>query len=347
MMRTTTLRALILSTWAAVPSLAMAQSVPFSLNPDVTAFASRGSLGTSAGEICTGFGPSIVRGLGESPLGNHVRGLLFVVQDSNGATPETYHVVLRGGTEASGPGTGPASVLFDSGGIATPPSGSGPVAWQITLSFASDVAVPTDGYFTAGVAVTAIGGGSDSLYLHVGISGSAGEHPSTPDVTWQINSTTAVSSHPNNHQLPRLRLLLPGSSLQVGNIPGTGTQPLFGIGGSYPDTTAAGPSTQGIAFAVNHPLGGVAQAFVFASLALDPQPSLLPGFAGRVQLDAANLVRAALATGLANGSAIPYIAPGIGALPVGLNAEVVIQALVVDPVTSTFEFTNAQIVHML
>ncbi|MBI5853078.1 MAG: hypothetical protein HZB39_18870 [Planctomycetes bacterium] len=314
----------------------------FGLHPGITTIVSRGSLGNAAGELLQAFPSTFLRGLGETASGAELRGMTVRVQDSNGSSAETFSGIVRSGDDVRGPTPAAAGLIAAIGPITTPTAGSTlPVAWSMTLLFTTPLATPRDAFLCAGVEFGLRQTGVDSLFLHGAGPGSNGEHPNTPDVAWQIPLATGVPSHPPLRSTWRIDLLLPSNAFRVANVPGTGTLPLYGIGGAYPDTTAGGPETQGIAFACAHGAGAQGSVYVFAAFGFDPSPSVLPGFANRVLLDPSTLVRAAVARGTADGLAIPYLQAGIGALPVGLGASVMFQALVIEPATATLEFTNA------
>lgn len=313
---------------------------PLGLHPDVTTLVSRGSLGNAAGELLQAFPTAILRGLGEGVAGASLSGLRARVQDTNGASAETFVVIVRGGDDLLGPSAGPAGRLAAIGPIATPTAPAiGPIAWQMSVAFATPLAIPRDGFLAAGLELTARQAPVDSLFVHAVSAGVAGEHPSAPDLGWQVPLASGLPSHPNGKLAFRIDLLLPASSFRVANVPGTGQPALFGLGGAFPDTTAMGPATQGIAFSCAHAAGAQGTAFVFAAFAFDPAPGPVPGIAHRSLLEPSTLIRAALVIGPTDGRVIPYITPGLGLLPPGLGARVVFQALVIDGAAA--EFTNA------
>lgn len=314
----------------------------FGLHPGVTTIVTRGSLGNAAGELLQAFPSTFLRGLGETAGGAELWGMTVRVQDTNGSSAETFSGIVRSGDDLRGPTPGVAGLLAAIGPINTPSTGSTlPVAWSMTLAFTTPLAIPRDAFLCAGIELGPRQTGVDSLFLHGAGAGTNGEHPNTPDVAWQIPLATGSPSHPPSRPTYRIELLLPSNAFRVANVPGTGTQPLYGIGGAYPDTTAGGPETQGIAFACAHAAGAQGSVYVFAAFGFDPSPSVLPGFANRVLLDPATLVGASVARGRADGLPIPYLQAGIGALPAGLGASVMFQALVIEPATATLEFTNA------
>jgi hypothetical protein len=317
------------------------------MNADTSAFASRGSSNANPVELFVGFDPDIVRGVGDTVGGTAaITAADFIVQDPNGATAEQFAVTFRTGSRVSGPNSLPSGLIARFGPISTPTGAGGPAAWQFSVRFTTPVGIQSDTFFVAGLALPGRSATSNELFAHVSTaSGGLAAHARAPVVAWEfqptIGSVTPLMAGVVGPAVPRLAIHSDRSALAVANIPGTGLTPIFGLGGHFPDTTAAGPATQGIAFAAMHPAGAAARAFVLASLGFDRNPSVVPGIANRFLLDPAFLVPAATAIGDADGRPFTYIPAGIGALPGSRGARAHFQALVVDAATATFEFTNA------
>ncbi|MGE0142623.1 MAG: hypothetical protein AB7I19_08440 [Planctomycetota bacterium] len=317
------------------------------MNADTSAFASRGSSTANPVELSVGFDSDIVRGLGETSTGAAaLTAADFVVQDPNSATAEQFSVTFRTGSRVSGPSSLPSGLIAMVGPISIPLGSGGPAAWQINLGFATPVGIPSDSFFVAGLALPGRTASSNELFAHVSTArGGLGAHALAPIVAWEFQTTSGsvnpLVSGAVGPSVPRLAIHSRRSALAVANIPGTGLPPIFSLGGHFPDTTAAGPATQGIAFAAMHPAGAAAQAFVLASLGFDLTPDPIPGIANRFLLDAATLIPAATAVGDADGRPFTYIPAGIGALPSSRGARAYFQALVIDAGAASFEFTNA------
>ena len=109
------------------------------MHPGTTSFTSRGNVGTRSGEIFSGVLSSQWYGVGDvgGPNGatatanSQVSGFTAVCQDQDQSTGETYHWLIRQGTDAAGPGVPASDVLCMVGPFQSPtapPGGVSPFA---------------------------------------------------------------------------------------------------------------------------------------------------------------------------------------------------------------------------
>ncbi len=200
------------------------------LYPGATTASSRGSLGTDAGASLTGFLSSHWQGVGDNGSKCSTVGFQVYLQDQNAATQESYHVVFRGGSNITGPGTNPTSVLSRLGPLTTPKNNGGGIrAWALTTTFSSAPSLPCQGFFAAGTEMPpAPNWVADGLSTHTSYSNLADQSPAADDTAWEIRSSAIVATHPAHKRSWRHRVLVNNAVLQMG------ANGKYGNGGMYP-----------------------------------------------------------------------------------------------------------------
>lgn len=184
-------------------------------------FTSRGSLGTGAGELQQGFPSAHHRGIGEQTAGCVIQAVRATVQDQNSATTENYEVVVRAGTDNSGP----TAQIVRVGPLSLPPGNGGAIAYQVTTTFQSAIVLPgCDQFFAAGVALPAAPNWTAdglSIRLHPAPQ----THSRAQSHAWEINTTaTTRLAQPASWGI---ELLTDAAVLQMGN--GVGNYTMEGI----------------------------------------------------------------------------------------------------------------------
>lgn len=328
---------------AALGTVASAQQA-LEIYPGVTSFASRGNTGTGAGELIQGFHSSVNHGLGDNGTNCVIAGNRYLVQDQVGATADTYSIVLRSGTDAAGPTPGAAGEIARGGPFAMPPSTApGPVAWIITLTWATPIAVPCTGFFSVGLDLPVATSSADLILAQAANNVANAQHASSVDMAWQLIGGTV--SHPSQKRSWRLGLILAQNALQAGNSDATAPGTHFGNGGYFPNTalTGTGATSQGIGFRCAHNLGAAGVAAILMSIDFGAAPFTVPGFGNTVYLDLGTVAPFAL-TGPSNGSTLGLVTNGLDALPSAGGLRLCFQGVVIDFAANTFDMTNAVIV---
>ena len=319
---------------------------PFEIWPGATSLTSRGGIATTAsGELHQGFHAAQNAGLGDNGTSCTVGGMRVVAQDEVGVTTGTFNIRLRQGSDAAGPGTLATDSLGYFGPVNLPASANpGAVAWIMTLTFAP-VTVPTGGFFSAGVELLTEISGTDFVSVHVTNAGPNGQHASSVDMAWQI--IAGAVSHPASKPCWRIGLILPQNALQAANVDNVGTLAHFGNGGYFPNTRLTGVLSQGLAFRVFHNLGAGGAAVVLTSLGGVAAPTSVFGINNRVYLNLPTLMAVQMTAGPSDGSTLPSLGNGIGALPSLGGFALTFQAAVVNPAAGTIDMTNAVVTTLL
>lgn len=313
--------------------------------PLATNFTSRGSNATSPGEILMGYHKESFRGIGQwNPVKTElVTQFTATIQDQVGKTQETYNWVVRKGTDAKGPMLGKAGELYVSAAQKTPTSSAtGPVAWTVTHTLTSPVAIPDD-FFAVGFRLTAAKlwtADGMSCWMAVGTKTStnaAGAMAGTQQVdqAWDLLATSKVATHPSMKRCWKITIQVKNPAFQVGNRFNSGNN--YGPGGLYPDMLAK--PAQGLAMRVNAKGADGQVALVFMSG--DLVPFKLPIFFGtRFYLHPTSLVGAPLNLGvIASGKAEKVTIPVIPSFMA--KKAVAFQAVLVDVKKLSLTLSNA------
>ena len=317
----------------------LAAQQPFEIWPGTTSFTSRGGVATTGtGEIHQGFHAAQNAGLGDNGTACVVSGMRVLAQDQVGTTLGTSNIRLRQGADATGPGPLVTDSLGSFGPVNLPAStNTGAVAWIMTLTF-TPVTVPTSTFFSAGVELLA-NTATDFVSVHTSYAGPNGQHANSVDMAWQI--IAGVVSHPVSKPSWRIGLILPQNALQAANVDNVGTLAHFGNGGYFPNTALTGGLSQGLSFRCFHNLGVAGSCVVLTSLAPPAAPTAIPGINNRLYLNLPTLMAVQMTAGPSDGSILPSLTNGIGALPSLGGFVLTYQAAVVDPVAGSIDLTNA------
>lgn len=260
---------------------------------ECSSFASRCSLGQSAGELLQeipmqsrgggGERTDFFRGVGQVGPGRcEITNIRFVTQDQDCRTQEFYSLrvrSLRGGADGSGPDP---SVDLTKGAIVllTPPGGAAHAcSWSVDVSLTTPLAVPCRTSWFVGLAVaTAANWSSDGQSLHGAwyTSGETGEVVTSDaaQISWQIDARGTTGQCPSARTW-NIGVATECPTLVAGNIHETrrcALSPAFGAGGLWPDNTQRG---DGLALLIRDSRAQL--AIVFAAAAPAPQEILLTG----------------------------------------------------------------------
>jgi hypothetical protein len=292
------------------------------------------------------------RGIGDAGAGCVVRGFYQWAADENSTTAETYGIVFRGvDPTVGGPDVSPAGTLFSLSGLTTPTQApASRITWLMTDVFATPVAVPCEQGWFQGIAFGANPAwpatdghslwGADAPSAHTPATVGENCRASAPDVTWSVNASFTTATTAWTYIMGAL---IDAPVLHLGGIDplssrtGTLGAPSYGMNGLFPDILAVPAHGLNARVQDHHSPQGLAlfaAAFSFdAPLSFGPPGSLyLP-------------INSALILGfspLQGGAAtLPIASPGT--IPPSLvGTSVMFQAVVLDPVSGNFAFTNAQ-----
>lgn len=156
-------------------AVACAQSRTFEIFPSNTDASSRGGLGMGSGETLMGLHTSYWRGLGDNGTQCEVTQLGLVDQDQNSRTQETFHLVVRRGSDANGPGTSSADRIARLGPFKMPSTPVGQLnAWVQTVTLVTALVIPCNSHFAWGAELTSSPNwSSDGMSVHTAATGTA------------------------------------------------------------------------------------------------------------------------------------------------------------------------------
>ncbi len=200
-----------------------------SLYPGTTSFTSRGNIGTGSGDILMGLHNSHWRGIGDDGAACTVSGFRSTLQDQNIATQESYHWVVRSGSDANGPTTGSGGLLHRFGPLNAPSGAGGGAAWFLTTNLSTPAAMPCEAHVSIGIELSAQPAwNTDGMSCHASTSALADQHANALDMAWQIIGSASSATHPSSKRSWSHRALLANPTLQM-SINGKKS-----IGGMFP-----------------------------------------------------------------------------------------------------------------
>ncbi|MFQ5503220.1 MAG: hypothetical protein ACE5F1_00305 [Planctomycetota bacterium] len=317
---------LLISSIAALSSLSVAQN-QIEIYPGVTSFTSRGNISRGSGETLQGLHDSHWRGIGDNGKACAINSLYVVTQDQNASTRETFHWVIRKGTDAAGPTTGKAGEVAVIGPLQTPPSTSTtPAAWGLTANLTTPATLPSCvGHYAFGLRLgPSPKWTSDGQSTHASRQSAAASHANQGDHAWQIIGAATTATHPSLKRSWRYRVnALPDASptCQVGNILSATGTPKNGMGGMYPNTAATPPN--GLVATIRSNGNKSGSSVLLASAARTAGIPVFPG-TSRAYVSPVGLLVLGTTTLDAQGNGRITI---IGSVPTGLLGTVYVQAL--------------------
>jgi hypothetical protein len=324
---------------ASVPAQLVTPS--FSLWPGGSSFATRGNLGSGAGELLTAFPSALVRGLEARGCACSFGGMRVTMQASDATVPIPFAWLARRGNDATGPGTALADEVIRVP-VTYPAIGPGPTALIMTMSLSTPVPVSCADFLAVGVALPASTPATGSLAVQMATNAGVAAHPQATDLGWEIPAGAAAARHAAPGSLFSVVLFPPVAALEAGNLLPNAAAPTFGLSGSFPDTTLRGAASQGLALRCRAVGGANTQVWVIGGWGFDPQPTSLPGaLSGCVFVDRATLIPSVLATGRGDGAPMLIAPPGAGRVPSLRGATLVWQGIVLVPGAGSPHATNA------
>lgn len=145
----------LLAVASLVSSALVAQSQVFSINGRGSSFTSRARLGTRPGETLMGLHKSHWRGLADNGTRCEITQIGLVDQDQNSNTQESFHLLIRSGTDATGPATGVAGRIARFGPLLMPSTPTGSInAWIQTVTPRNPAAIPCESHRSWGAELT-------------------------------------------------------------------------------------------------------------------------------------------------------------------------------------------------
>jgi len=229
-------------------STAIAHNQAFAIHPGSTSYTSRGNLGTGSGELLMGLHTSHWRGLGDNGRACEITQLGLVDQDQNSNTQEQFHLVLRNGTDANGPGTASTDLIGRFGPLSMPSTPTGSInAWIQTSTLSSPQAVPCDAHYGWGAELTNSSNWSrDGMSVHTAFSRTNRNmqycHLNSEVHGYYFPAGSATATRDlGNGRTWRLRMGISADRnvLQMGatgNVLGGGTNQRYGMNGMFPNT---------------------------------------------------------------------------------------------------------------
>lgn len=342
------LSCLLGATLLPVPVRAQAPQNLFEIYPEAagvsTTFATRNGLpAANDGEVLQEVPGRSFVGIGENGAGCTVSGLRFLLQDQDGSSPELYRPVLRAAAATNGP---PGAELVTLAPVQTPVAAAGPVAWEITVTFATPVSVPcTGGLFMGASLATNAAWPADGLALH----GASYAWPGAPfpNVGDQPRATAPVLgwygiaggafSRAANGRVVRVGLLTEAAVFHVGNFrPGSTRTPdgiSWGAGGTYP------LPTDGNRGRVLDRINAGGFAFCFTCY-LGTTRIPIPGISGALYLTPPIVMLSNPAPLDGNGRGEGIIAPPGGLAGLVGTGGLAFQCVTLDPGFTRIRFTN-------
>jgi hypothetical protein len=296
------------------------------------------------------------RGIGDETSACNVRGFYHWAADENIATAETYGIILRSADPNGLIDVLPTGEILRVSGLTTPTAPGGPRGSFIMNDFfATPVAVPCAQSWFMGVDVPANPAwpATDGHSLWSADLASlsptlVGENPraNSPRTNWAVRAGGGTL---NNGWSNILGVLVDGPTLHVGGLDpnnsrqGMGlpcTQANISLGGLFPDISGT-PRADGLTVRVQDNVSPAGLAFVAGSLAFSPVPIPFPGILGQFHLDLGTT--SVLGFGALSGGALdfPLFAP-TAISPVFVGITLTFQAAVIDPVSGSSSFSNAQ-----
>jgi hypothetical protein len=345
-----------------MPGLALAQDNRHLYFTDtawagVNAATRLGAASTADIECLVDFAAQIGRGIGATTKTTcTVSGQNFVIQDQERLTQDNYKIVYRRATAPDGPAdTTAAGVIAITANIqlpTPPPSTSGVIAWNMTITWTTPVTIPCEAGLYAGLELLPGASATDFTYIQtannftVGAP-STGDNPRVPTPKFFSASVTqpaAVFARSTSQRTLAFNLLAKTPTLNVGNIDSTqANYKSYGLGGTYPAIKSA-PRDDGLTVRVQDEstIGGIGGLFV--SLGYLPGGFDLGGvFTGTVWMNPGPMVSLG---GFSLPAATPIatettVAPP-GAIPAAVGTLLVFQAVTTSPSFTSVRLSNAQ-----
>lgn len=335
----------------------------FEIYPDAsgssTTFASRGDLSNSAGELLQAIPASHFAHVGDFAVGGggaSANGFRLFTQDERSSTRETFSLLFRREMTGGGIDTTDAGILFHSGPFMTPPARPGAVieAWEILITFASPITLPSTDTYYMGVSLSAAPGWAtlvDGQSVHAAAyppSGRAGDFPRAGAPAYSFNVLGGNATPTTVGRCWNVGFLTAAPVLNMGGrAPGNTRQAAppdnFGGGGMHPDAAGltAGRFDDLVARTRD---SAFAHGFSVLYLSAGRGPGAgIPGIQGTFGLNPAVIFKVGIAPldGNGVGALVIPLGPGPSTLRTGLvGLTLNFQAIDIDASLGRFQITN-------
>lgn len=320
--------------------------------PVVSAATRCGGSTTTVCEVYSDRSALLARGLGSSTNTLcEMSGMLYVVQDQDQTTGNTFALCARNATVADGPAdlTG---YIFKTANISTPVgTGTGGIAWGFTSTFAAPLPVmPCENGYYLGLELQAppATNTADTTFTWTAsaFGTTAGDNPRVPTPKWHaalVNTATTPFTFVRTTSARTLSIngLFQHATLNVGNVDGGASNYVsYGLGGAYPD--CINNPTDGINLRVQDDSNVGGLGALFLSTGYFPTGFNLGGIDGALWVTPAGL------TSLGNFT-LPVATPGIavtsivppGIIPNTTGVQLTFQAVTVSSTFTNGRLTNA------
>ncbi len=198
------------------------------------------------------------RGLGDSGTQCEINQLGLVDQDQNSQSQESFHFVIRRGTDTNGPGTAASDLIGRYGPLQMPSTPLGSInAWIQTMTLGTATAIPCDEHMSWGVELTSSPNWpTDGMSCHTSFNTTTqnGQYCHRNAEPHGYHFTTGSNRATAEVRTWRHRLGLSSARnvLQLGatgSSVGGGSGARYGLGGMFPATgeTLSGRITQCLA----------------------------------------------------------------------------------------------------
>ncbi len=337
---------------------AQTSSNKFEIYPEATgsstSYVDRMNLGGSAGEMFQEVPAKMFRGVGDAGSSCTVTGFQMSTADENGATPETFTILIRSEAAGGGPDPSSAGIIMQTA-PQTLPIGTGRVGYLVTFTFATPVTLPCEKGWFVGISVAAANWTTDGQSLYMAFypgffNPVTGDNPRSgaPNHAWWVMSGSAgLSRYPAT---VRVGVFTDSAVLNLGGIDPNSSrlppgQSNYGAGGMYPDVSG-NPRKDGLDARVRDAMNANGTAVLFLANGYWLAPGGLPigGVSGRLWLDLSSMLSIGSAAFSGNIATVALVPAGV--LPPVLSGySAHFQALTVDSNFTTFRLSNAAVVN--
>jgi hypothetical protein len=332
--------------------------------PACSRISSRAMLGVNQGELLVHVPVSHFAGVGQDNTSCTVVGAQLMTQDEDRTTREAFFVVVRGEATGGGPDCAAAPLLREGPFLTPAATGTGPIAFDLTVTFATPVTLPCCVSFYMGIEVaTAPTWPADGQSLWIsqyrGISTGAldADFSDTPcigslNVGWHCMNGQAAQDTARTYwfglltDMPVLNMgnidptLPPSHCLNSGTRGGTS----FGVGGMFP--CCATGRMDGLAARVRESDNDFLALFV-SDQAICPGPTF-PAFDGQLLLSGSLLfVNFAAISRTVGETVIPLLSPNSPSCSAFVGIDVPWQAVTFSLAFTNWRFTNRASVRYL
>ena len=320
--------------------------------PAVSAATRVGGSTTAVVEVYSDRSALLARGLGSSSNTLcELSGMMYVVQDQDQTTGNTFALCARDATPADGPAV-LSAYIFKTANLSTPVgTATGGIAWGFTSTFALPLPkLPCENGYYLGVELQAppVATPADTTFAWTAsaFATTAGDNPRLPCPKFhaaRVDGSPFVFNRSTSQRTLAINGLFAHATLNVGNVDGgAGNYVSYGVGGAYPDCVGVNLPTDGLNLRVQDDSNVGGLGALYLSTAYFPTGLNLGGIDGAVWISPAgltplgNFVLPAAIPGTTVTSIVP---PGI--IPATTGVQLTFQAITVSATFTNGRLTNA------